>query len=121
MEHLTRLITGKDNQSHFIDEALSYEKIYPQWDLKVSQSFAIEQGEVVIWQTTDKFELDWVNAPRKQFFIYLSGLVEIEVASGEKRRFKKGDVLLVEDCDGQGHITRIIEPMTAVVVGCGDG
>lgn len=116
MEKLTRLVTGDDNQSHFIDELLSYEKIYPQWDLNVSESFPIKEGELVIWQTPNKFELTWVNAPRKQFFIYLSGIVEIEVGNGEKRQFKKGDILLVEDCAGQGHHTRIIEQMTAVVV-----
>ena len=28
----------------------------------------------------------------------------------------KGDILYVADCEGQGHITRIIEPITAAVI-----
>jgi hypothetical protein len=116
MDKLISLITKEDNQSHFIEERLKYEKIFTKWNVNVSQSYSLLNGELVIWQTPEKFELTWVNAPRKQFFIYLSGIVEIEVGSGEKRRFTKGDVLYVTDCDGQGHITRIIEPMTAIVV-----
>jgi quercetin dioxygenase-like cupin family protein len=116
MKKLTRLITGKDKSSHFIDEDLIYKKMNPAWDTIASQAFPITKGELVIWETPKDTELLWVNAPFSQFFIYLSGIVEIEVGNGEKRQFKKGDVLLVEDCEGQGHITRIIEEMTAIVV-----
>ena len=34
--------------------------------------------------------------------------VEVEVTSGEKRRFVGGDVLLVEDTTGTGHRTRTV-------------
>lgn len=37
--------------------------------------------------------------------ITLDGQAEIEVGSGEKRRFGKGDVLLAEDITGKGHQT----------------
>ncbi len=33
---------------------------------------------------------------------------EVEVTSGEKRRFSGGDVLLVEDTTGSGHRTRTV-------------
>jgi hypothetical protein len=35
-------------------------------------------------------------------------MAEIEVSSGDKRLFSKGDVLLAEDVSGQGHKTRVI-------------
>ena len=120
MSQLTSLITQEDGQSHFVDVELSYKKRYPQWDVNVSNSFLIEHGDLVIWPTIENFELRWVNPPRKQFIIYLSGIVEIEIGSGEKRQFKKGDVLYAADCEGQGHITRIIEPMTAAVISSTD-
>jgi len=36
------------------------------------------------------------------------GDVEIEVGSGEKRIFTSGDILLAEDTNGRGHISRSV-------------
>jgi hypothetical protein len=38
----------------------------------------------------------------------MDGKAEIEVGNGEKRVFRKGDVLLAEDLTGQGHRTRVL-------------
>lgn len=46
------------------------------------------------------------NAPRRQFIIQLTGECEIETSTGDRRRMAPGSVLLVEDTDGLGHITR---------------
>ena len=113
MKTITRLITGEDNKSHFEEIMLKFEMLYPDWNVKSSQNFST--NSFTIWEA-DVSELLWVNAPQKQFFIYLSGLIEIQVGDGTKKRFRKGDILLVEDLKGQGHITRIIEPMTAMVI-----
>lgn len=51
----------------------------------------------------------WHNPPVKQFVILLSGSFEIECGSGDKRIFGPGDILLVEDLAGKGHITRDID------------
>lgn len=45
-------------------------------------------------------------APRRQFVVHLAGEAEIEVSDGERRRVGPGDVVLVEDTFGKGHITR---------------
>jgi hypothetical protein len=46
------------------------------------------------------------NAPRRQVIVTLVGEIEVEVSDGEVRRFGPGDVTLVEDTTGKGHITR---------------
>lgn len=46
------------------------------------------------------------NAPRRQFIVQVSGTCEIETSRGDVRRFGPGSVLLVEDTEGLGHITR---------------
>ena len=51
---------------------------------------------------------DWQNAPRVQYVITLSGQLEIRIGDGTKRKFNPGDILQVEDVDGQGHTTRSI-------------
>jgi quercetin dioxygenase-like cupin family protein len=57
------------------------------------------------------------NAPRRQVIVILAGEIEVEVSDGEVRRFGPGDVTLVEDTTGKGHITRSLgkgERMTLV-------
>jgi hypothetical protein len=54
------------------------------------------------------YDYDWHCAPRRQFIVLLDGEIEVEVTSGEKRRFSGGDVVLVEDTTGTGHRTRTV-------------
>ncbi|NOR14063.1 MAG: cupin domain-containing protein, partial [Candidatus Aminicenantes bacterium] len=51
---------------------------------------------------------DWHPAPRRQFIFMLIGELEVEVSDGEVRKFVPGDVMLVEDTTGQGHISHVI-------------
>jgi quercetin dioxygenase-like cupin family protein len=46
------------------------------------------------------------NTPRRQFIVQLTGECEIEASDGERRRLVPGSVLLLEDTDGLGHVTR---------------
>ena len=54
-------------------------------------------------------EIDFHNAPQRQFVVNLSGRVEIEVGDGTKRQLGAGDILLADDTTGRGHITRDLE------------
>ena len=49
---------------------------------------------------------DWHPTPKRQFFLYLAGQMEIETSDGEVRSIGAGDVLLVEDTTGKGHRSR---------------
>ena len=51
---------------------------------------------------------DWHPTPKRQFFLYLAGEMEIEVSDGEARRIRAGDILLVEDTSGKGHRSRSV-------------
>lgn len=53
-------------------------------------------------------EHDWHRAPRRQYIIILSGHAEIEVAGGQKFVVGPGDIDIVEDTTGKGHITNVI-------------
>ena len=48
------------------------------------------------------------NAPRRQYVITLSGESEVELGDGTKIRLHPGHILLAEDVDGQGHISRAL-------------
>jgi len=65
---------------------------------------------------------DWHLAPKRQIIFYLRGKVEIEVSDGEIRHFGPGDIVLLEDTIGVGHIGRIgeAEDMLSAVVQLSD-
>jgi hypothetical protein len=62
------------------------------------------------------------NAPRRQLVVPLSGAVEIEVGSGERRTVPPGQIILVEDTTGAGHITRAADdsPRVTLMLELGD-
>ncbi|MGZ4885431.1 MAG: cupin domain-containing protein [Halobacteriota archaeon] len=58
------------------------------------------------------FEPGWIGelhpAPTRQFLALMSGAVEVETTDGMVRRFGPGDLILLEDTSGKGHVTRNI-------------
>ena len=62
--------------------------------------------------------IDWHPAPRRQFIISLSGIIEIGLEDGTTHRFVAGDALLVEDTTGKGHTSLVSgdEPSISAVI-----
>ena len=65
--------------------------------------------DVLFWQMR-QIEPGYVNDFRTteaaQFVAVKSGQVSLTVSSGETRHFARGDMFLLKDQKGQGHITR---------------
>ena len=101
---ITRVYTGSDGQSHF--ETI---EIPLQASRYGSLSELFEAEGVIFRETPAGGELDFHNAPRRQFVVTLSGEVEIECGDGSKHRLGPGEILLADDTAGQGHITREIQ------------
>lgn len=61
---------------------------------------------------------DWHPTPAYQYFVALSGELEVGVSDGELRPVRGGDVVLLEDLAGKGHTTRVIgdQPACAIIV-----
>ena len=51
---------------------------------------------------------DWHPCPTRQFLALMSGAVEMETTDGTVRRLGPGDLVLLEDTSGKGHVTRNI-------------
>ena len=47
-------------------------------------------------------------APARQLIVCLAGQFEITAGDGQSRRFGPGEMVLMEDTHGQGHITRVV-------------
>lgn len=69
----------------------------------------IPAGGVIFRKVKPSYDYDFHHAPRRQYIILLDGEIEIETSQGDKRTFKGGDILLVEDTQGKGHKTRNLQ------------
>jgi uncharacterized cupin superfamily protein len=99
-----RIYTGSDGLSHFEDVDV------PMHSITISQqtSELVKATGVIFRETAADFDLNWHNAPRRQFVVRLEGRSEIVASDGTTRRFGPGDVLLAEDVSGKGHISRAL-------------
>ena len=72
----------------------------------------------LVWRRVEKEAPPAIphTSPRRQLIVPLSGAVEIEVSTGEQRTVVPGQVLMVDDVTGKGHITRAADDATRVTL-----
>jgi len=99
---VTQIIVGDDEKSHFNN----YEIALHRDDSPFLVSALIPATAISFRWTPHDYQSDFHHAPRHRLLIVLSGCIEIEVPSGEVRRFQCGDLLEVCDTSGFGHISR---------------
>jgi hypothetical protein len=63
---------------------------------------------IIFRETSADYDLDWHPAPRRQYIINLDGGVKITASDGESRTIGAGEVLLVEDTSGKGHLSKSV-------------
>jgi len=64
---------------------------------------------IIFRETPASYDLDWHPAPRRQYIINLDAGVQITASDGETRRIGAGEVLLVEDTSGKGHLSKALD------------
>lgn len=105
---ITRVYASEDGESHFAELEV------PLHDGgaigRLSEALAARQ--VIFRENAPDYDYDWHCAPQRQLIVLLDGAIELEVSDGEKRSFRGGDVLLVEDTSGRGHRTRTTDGRT---------
>jgi hypothetical protein len=98
---LTHVFTGADGISHVELK-----------DIPLTPSDGAELSEMArvtglqFRRQAPTFFQDFHPASRKQYVVTLRGEGEIELANGQKIVARAGDVLLMEDVTGTGHISR---------------
>jgi hypothetical protein len=100
---IVRLYTGTGNASHFddIDIELNYNGRPETSEIQPADGIIFRSAPINLFQRLHP-------VPKRQYVITLSGQVDIETGDGTTRRFGPGDVMLGEDTNGRGHITRIV-------------
>lgn len=64
---------------------------------------------IISGETQAEHDIDWHPAPRRQYIINLDAGVRITASDGESRVVCTGEVLLVEDTTGKGHLSQHVE------------
>ena len=102
---VVRVYTGDDGRSHFEDVEIRLTDNGPIGRI----SDLIPGPGVMFREVGGDYDLDFHNAPRRQFVVNLTGAVDIGVGDGTVRRLGPGDILLAEDTQGEGHTSRAVD------------
>ena len=63
---------------------------------------------IIFRQTPGTYDYSWHPAPRRQYIINLDGGVQITASDGNARVIGAGEVVLVEDITGKGHLSKSV-------------
>ncbi len=90
--------------SHFRDIDIEWER-----EANFSKySARLPATGIIFRETSGDYDLDWHPAPRRQYIINLDGAVTITASDGEARTISAGEVILVEDISGKGHLSKAV-------------
>lgn len=111
---ITRLYADSQGHSHFEDTLLPLNPVGSIGEISARE-------DVKSWcvrTMPGDYDMDYHCTDKRQYVVVLSGAVEMEVSSGDKRLFEAGDIVLVEDKTGQGHKSRSVngQPRTSLFI-----
>ena len=91
--------------SHFRD--IEIEWVEQRYSSKLSKR--MPANGIIFRETSGDYDLDWHPAPRRQYIVNLDAGVQITASDGETRIIGPGEVLLVEDTTGKGHLSKAVD------------
>ena len=103
---ILNLYADTDGQSHFREIEIECSEETPRGGIKVSKQLPATAIIFVEGAGTNLVPLH--PAPWRQFVINLNAELEVIASDGERRVIGAGEVVLVEDTTGKGHITKVL-------------
>ncbi len=98
------LYEDENGESHFRD--LEIDWVEETRGGKLSER--LPATGIIFRQVPASYDLDWHPAPRRQYIINLDAGVKITASDGEAREIGAGEVVLVEDTTGKGHLSQAL-------------
>ena len=98
------LYTDEKGESHF--RYIEIEWAEERRGSKLSRR--LPANGIIFRETVAEYDLDWHPAPRRQYIVNLDAGVELTASDGEKRVIGPGEIILVEDITGKGHLSKSI-------------
>ena len=99
------LYTDDAGESHFRDIEVDWVETTRSGRL----SKRLPANGIIFREVPPTYDLDWHPAPRRQYIINLDAGVQITASDGESRVIGAGEVILVEDTTGKGHLSKAVD------------
>ena len=109
------LFTGPDDKTHFKDNYIPWQPISASAKESVYVTPFKKATDIGFLRLPPGLKSGWHPAPKKQFVMVLTGIMEVEAGDGQKITFAPGSVLLVTDVTGKGHRTNVISGQEVLV------
>jgi hypothetical protein len=103
--HVHNLYVDDQGETHWRDIEIDW--VEEGLGGKLSQRFPATG--IIFRQVPATYDYDWHPAPRRQYIINLDAGVEITASDGESRVIGAGEVFLVEDTKGKGHLSKAVD------------
>ena len=98
------LYVDASGQSHFRDIEIEWAE--ERRGSKLSRR--LPATGIIFRETQADYDLDWHPAPRRQYIVNLDAGVRITASDGESRVIGAGEIILVEDVTGKGHLSQAV-------------
>jgi hypothetical protein len=100
-----RLYADKNGESHFetVDIPLTDSSRAGRLSARMPAT------GIIFREVAPDYDLDWHPAPRRQYIVNLDAGVQITASDGESRMIGAGEILLVEDTWGKGHLSKAVD------------
>ena len=99
------LYTDAKGESHFRDIEVEWAEETRGGKL----SKRLPATGIIFREVPPTYDLDWHPAPRRQYIVNLDAGVQITASDGEMRQIGAGEILLVEDTWGKGHLSKALD------------
>ena len=99
------LYTDESGESHFRD--IEVEWAEERSGSKLSRR--LPASGIIFRQVQPSYDLDWHPAPCRQYIINLDAGAQLTASDGESRVIGAGEVILVEDTSGKGHLSKAVD------------
>src|SRR6185503_19967862 len=96
------LYTDAKGESHFRD--IEVEWAEERRGSKLSKR--LPANGIIFPETVAEYDLDWHPAPRRQYIVNLDAGAKLTASYGESRIIGPGEIVLVEDGTGKGHLSQ---------------
>ena len=98
------LYEDENGDSHFRDIEIEWveERTFSKY------SATLPATGIIFRETSGDYDLDWHPAPRRQYIINLDAGAQLTASDGETRIINAGEVILVEDISGKGHLSKAV-------------
>ncbi len=101
---ISRIYNDDEGKSHFGEAHIDLKDGGPIG--RLSEKFGVDK--IIFRETPADYDFKWHPAPARQLLFIIKGRAEFTVSNGESRILGAGDVLLLEDTEGQGHCSKAL-------------